>query len=52
LRATAVVLGEEVAKRLSISESEADGILWGLSQAMAKMGEMIIPHMLVATDAY
>jgi hypothetical protein len=52
LRATAVHVGKIVADRLGISEAEADNVLWGLSQEMARKGEMAIPHMIVATDAY
>lgn len=52
LRATAVVVGKMVADKLGICEAEADGILWGLAQDMAKNEEMIVPHMVVATDAY
>ena len=52
LRATAVSIGETVAELMGVIESEVDGYLWGLSQEMVKRGEMRIPHMLVATDAY
>jgi hypothetical protein len=52
LRATAVYVGKIVADRLGISEAEADNVLWGLSQDMVRKGEMAIPHMIVATDAY
>ncbi|HOX95919.1 MAG TPA: queuosine salvage family protein [Candidatus Woesebacteria bacterium] len=52
LRATAVVIGKEVAEKLGITEADVDGILWGLSQDMVRKGEMEIPHMIVATDAY
>ena len=52
LRATAILVGKVVADKLGICEAEADGILWGLGQDMVKKGEMIIPHMIVATDAY
>jgi hypothetical protein len=52
LRATAVHVGKIVADRLGISEAEADNVLWGLSQEMVRKGEMAIPHMIVATDAY
>ncbi len=52
LRATAVVIGKMVAEKMGITEAEVDNILWGLSQDMVKTGEMKIPHMIVATDAY
>jgi hypothetical protein len=52
LRATAVFIGKIVAAKLGITEADVDMILWGLSQDMVKKGEMLIPHMLVATDAY
>lgn len=52
LRATAIVVGKMVADKLDICEADADGILWGLAQDMAKNGEMTVPHMIVATDAY
>lgn len=52
LRATAIVVGKVVADKLDICEADADGILWGLAQDMAKNGEMIVPHIMVATDAY
>ena len=52
LRATAVSVGEVVAHNLGVIEASVDGYLWGLSQEMVKKGEMKIPHMLVATDAY
>ena len=52
LRSTAVVVGKMVANKMGVSEAEVDNILWGLSQDMVKQGEMVIPHMIVATDAY
>lgn len=52
LRATAIVVGKVVADKLSICEADADGVLWGLAQDMTKKGEMVVPHMIVATDAY
>lgn len=52
LRSTCVVVGWKIAERLGIMQAEADGLLWGLSQQMAKAGELDIPHMVVATDAY
>ena len=52
LRATAVKIGKTVADKLQINEADADNILWGLSQEMAKDGELLVPHMIVATDAY
>lgn len=52
LRATAVYIGEKLAKEIRISEAKTDNLLWGLSQTMAKSGQMLTPHMIVATDAY
>lgn len=52
LRATAVKIGKIVADKLGITEAETDSILWGLSQEMSNNGELAVPHMVVATDAY
>jgi len=41
-----------VADKLGITEAETDSILWGLSQEMSNNGELAVPHMVVATDAY
>jgi hypothetical protein len=52
LRATAVVVGEQLAREMGVNEATVDSYLWGLSQTMVKNGELRIPAMNVATDAY
>jgi len=37
---------------MNITEVEADLLLWNLSQDVSAKGELLIPHMLVATDKY
>jgi hypothetical protein len=52
LRASSIVVGKILSESMGKTESEIDGLLWGLSQKMVKNNEMKIPHMIVATDAY
>lgn len=52
LRATVIVVGEELSKIMGITEGDIDTLLWTLSQKMARANELPIPHMLVATDKY
>ncbi len=52
LRATVIVVGEYIAKKMNLPEASIDRLLWELSQEMASEGELPIPHMLVATDKY
>lgn len=52
LRASAIFAGYKISRKLGIAEADVDTLLWTLSQEMEKNGEMSIPHMIVATDAY
>ena len=52
LRASVIAIAEQLAGLMKISEAEVDTLLWETSQHMARVGEMTIPHMLVATDKY
>lgn len=52
LRSSVIVIGLMLAEKLDTTASEIDGLLWAMSQQMAKAGELTIPHMIVATDKY
>jgi len=52
LRASVIVIGEQLSHQMGINEAEIDDLLWEMSQVMAREKNMKIPHMLVATDKY
>ncbi|MEI7917974.1 MAG: queuosine salvage family protein [Candidatus Saccharibacteria bacterium] len=52
LRAWTVIICEIIAKKLNISESQVDGMIWNLSQKLIIKNEQLIPAMLVMTDSY
>jgi len=52
LRATVIVIGQQLSQQMEINEAEIDDLLWEMSQEMARENNMKIPHMLVATDKY
>jgi hypothetical protein len=52
LRAATIVIGEEIAIQMKLTEGEVDTIMWSMATSMAKSNQLSIPHMIVATDKY
>ncbi len=52
LRASVIVVAEEISKQLKLDEADIDSLMWGFSQDLINSNEMKIPAMLVKTNCY